>query len=282
MGADVVVAGRACDTAVFAAVPACLGLPIGPAMHMAKIIECTSLCCVPGGRDTIIATLEGEAFVLESMNPDRHATPLSVAAHALYEQSDPFRVAEPEGTLHLERATYAALDRHRTRVAGALWVPARRLRIKVEGALHLGERAVLFAASADPGFISAIDEILIAVERTTRSLFPEDFRLFPRVYGGGAGSALRPGPAGAQSIGEAAVLVECVAGTREIARGALTVFRQHLLHHGFQGRLSTGGNLAFPLTPPEFDAGPAYRFSLYHLMDVDALAPLFPVELETV
>ena len=47
--ADVVIAGRACDTAIFAAVPALLGCAMGPAMHMDKIIECASLCCVPGG-----------------------------------------------------------------------------------------------------------------------------------------------------------------------------------------------------------------------------------------
>jgi hypothetical protein len=35
-GADVVIVGRACDTAIFAAVPALLGCAMGPAMHMAK------------------------------------------------------------------------------------------------------------------------------------------------------------------------------------------------------------------------------------------------------
>ena len=44
-------------------------------MQMAKIIECASLCCEPGGRDSMLGTLEGESFVLESMNPNRRATP---------------------------------------------------------------------------------------------------------------------------------------------------------------------------------------------------------------
>src|SRR6516162_486850 len=70
-GVDVVVAGRACDTAIFAALPAVAGFPIGPAQHMAKIIECASLCCVPGGRDSILATLDQEGFELESMAPRR-------------------------------------------------------------------------------------------------------------------------------------------------------------------------------------------------------------------
>ena len=111
--ADVVIAGRACDTAVFAAVPALLGCAMGPAMHMAKIIECASLCCVPGGRDPILATLEGDSFVLESMDPERRATAMSVAAHSLYEQSDPDRVAEPEGVLLVRSARYEEIDDYR-------------------------------------------------------------------------------------------------------------------------------------------------------------------------
>ncbi|MGB8136577.1 MAG: acyclic terpene utilization AtuA family protein, partial [Pseudolabrys sp.] len=109
-GVDILIAGRACDTAIFAALPAMVGFPVGAAQHMAKIIECASLCCVPGGRDSILATLDHEGFELESMAPQRRATPVSVAAHSLYEQSDPFTVQEPEGRLDLGRATYHAID----------------------------------------------------------------------------------------------------------------------------------------------------------------------------
>ena len=61
-----------------------------------------------------------------------------------------------------------------------------------------------------------------------------------------------------------------------------TVTKKYLLHHGFPGRLSTAGNVAFPFTPPELAAGTAYRFCVYHIMDVDDLAPLFPVTIEDV
>jgi Acyclic terpene utilisation family protein AtuA len=70
-GVDVVIAGRACDTAIFAALPAMTSFPVGLAMHMAKIIECASLCCLPGGRDAILATLDHEGFELDSMAPQR-------------------------------------------------------------------------------------------------------------------------------------------------------------------------------------------------------------------
>jgi len=284
-GAEVIIAGRACDTAPFAAVPAYLGFPMGPAMHMAKIIECASICCVPGGRDAMLGTLDDDGFELESMNPARRATPASVAAHSLYEQADPFSVAEPEGVLHTDMASYRAIDNRRVRVDGAEWVAAQRPSVKIEGAERLGARAVLLAAAADAGFIQNVDAILTAVEATARDIVPVDpatpYQLHFRKYGLDgvvAWTAVADHPPR-----ELFLLGECVASTAEQARAVLGVVRQHLLHHGFDGRISTGGNLAFPLTPPELDAGSAYRFSIYHIMQLDhatELETLFPVHIE--
>ena len=277
--ADVVIAGRACDTAIFAAVPALLGCAMGPAMHMAKIIECASLCCVPGGRDPILATLEGDSFVLESMNPERRATAMSVAAHSLYEQSDPDRVAEPEGVLLVRSARYEEIER--TRVSGAQWIPASRPTVKLEGSVRVGERAVLLCGSCDQRVIARIRDILAEVSEVVRGLVcrdePEDYRLIFRVYGI---DGVYPWPALPSPMPrEIFILGECVAPSAERA-GAVVRTTQYLLHHGFPGRLSTAGNVAFPFTPPELSGGTAYRFNVYHIMQVDDLAPLFPVEIE--
>ncbi len=286
-GADVVVAGRACDTAPFAVVPALLGFPLGLAMHLAKIIECTSLCCEPGGRDAMLATLDDEGFVLESMNPERAATPLSVAAHALYEQADPYRVAEPEGVLHLDGARYEAVDERRVRVSGARWQAAPLPSVKIEGAERLGQRAVMLAAAADQRFIAQLDDILATIEGTVRAILPSPpnspYTLHFRRYGLD-GVVDWPSPP-ELAPREVFILGECLADSTEQALSVLGVARQHLLHHGFPGRLSSGGNLAFPLTPPELAAGMAYRFSIYHIMeldDADELASLFPVRCEDV
>lgn len=283
-GAEVVIAGRACDTAIYAAIPSLLGFPMGPAMHMAKIVECASLCCVPGGRDTMLATLEGDSFVLESMNPKRHATPMSVAAHSLYEQSDPHRVHEPEGTLNVESARYEAVDSHRTRVSGARWEPARRFTVKVEGATLVGERVALIAGSSDPRFIANIGTILDEVSAIVADLVGRkpgvDYQLSFRVYGIDGVVAWPKPPAVPPR--EVFVLGEAVAPTLALALTVAKTTKQYLLHHGFAGRLSTAGNLAFPFTPPEVVAGRAYRFSAYHVMEVDDLAALFPVEVEEV
>jgi hypothetical protein len=281
-GADVVIAGRACDTAVFAAIPAMLGYPMGPAMHMAKIIECCSICTTPGGRDALLGTLDQDGFAIDSMNPIRNATPMSVAAHSLYEQSDPYRVIEPEGMLNTEGARYQALDDHRCRISGAKWEPAQRHTVKLEGATRVGERAVVLAGCSDPRAIAAMKEILQAVEKTVRDLVTPSvsgpFQLHHRVYGIDGVFAWPEPPATLPR--EVFVMVECIAASTDDAKSVATVFKQYLLHHGFPGRISTGGNLAFPFTPPEVLAGSAYRFNIYHVMEVDALAPLFPVAIE--
>ena len=282
---DIIIAGRACDTGIYAAIPEWLGFEPAAATHMAKIVECASLCCLPGGRDSILATLDGSGFELESMNPARAATPMSVAAHSLYEQGDPHRIIEPAGAVNVQNARYTALDARRTRVEGATWEPAAQLTIKLEGAALVGQRAVLLAGSADPRFIGRVQENLAEVEAVVRSLVcgPDeapDYELFFRTYGL---DAVFPWPSPpAHAPREIFILGECIAPTAARALAVVKSTKQYLLHHGFPGRLSTSGNIAFPFTPPELSAGPAYRFNVYHLMQVDDLAPYFPVELETV
>jgi len=73
-----------------------------------------------------------------------------------------------------------------------------------------------------------------------------------------------------------------LAPTRARAAEVVRTTKQYLLHHGYEARLSTAGNLAFPFTPPEVSVGPAYRFNVYHLMRASDLDALFPLEIETV
>jgi hypothetical protein len=281
---DVVVLGRACDTGIFASIPAMLGFPPGISMHMAKIIECASLCCVPGGRDTILGVLDEDGFELESMAPTRAATPSSVAAHSLYEQADPFEIREPSGRADLNHVTYRALDARRTRVEGATFEWAERPTLKLEGARMIGYRALLLAGAADPKFIARHAEIFAAVSRVVRDLVcedaVEDYRLDFRLYGVDGVRAWAEPPAHLPR--EAFVMGECIAPTPERAEEVIRTTKQYLLHHGYEGRLATAGNLAFPFTPPEVTIGEAYRFNVFHLMEVDDMARLFPVEVEKV
>ncbi len=282
-GVDVVLAGRACDTAIFATLPEMLGYDAGLALHMAKIVECTSLCCEPGGRDAILAELWPDHFVLESMNPALRATPASVAAHALYEQADPWFVEEPGGTLDLRGARYEAVDERCTRVQGARFTPRPQPTLKVEGACRVGARAVLLAGIADPVMQVELTRALGQVEAKVRDLLPlapgQHWTLHPHAYGQGAVTPLTGGTAPGPELG---LLIEFIASDAALARTAAAVFKQNLLHHGFAGRLSTAGNLAFPFTPSELDAGDAYRFALYHRLDGEDPAHIFRVRTENI
>ena len=89
-GADVILSGRCCDTAIFAAYPIMHGFPAGLALHAAKIAECGALCARPvGANDSLVVTLRHDAMTVRPPNPIRTCTPDSVAAHSLYEQPDP-------------------------------------------------------------------------------------------------------------------------------------------------------------------------------------------------
>lgn len=282
-GADVIVAGRACDTGIFSALPMLLGFPTGLAIHLAKIVECASICCVPGGRDAILATLDDTGFELESLNPERAATPSSVAAHSLYEQADPFSIREPAGAVDLSRVSYTALDGRRTRVEGATFTPTDRYTVKLEGASAVGHRAILVAASADPSFIASTDTIRTGLEALVEDLVcdgaPRDYRLVFRFYGkDGVRTPLTPHA----DPGEMGVVIECLAPTADRALEVLKTAKQYLLHFGFPGRKSTAGNLAFPFTPPEVDTGKVYELTAFHLMETDDPAALFPLRVEQV
>lgn len=282
-GADVVVAGRSCDTAIFAAVPLLLGYPAGPTIHLSKIIECASLCCIPGGPDPILGTLEGDSFILESMDDRRIVTPMSASAHSLYEEADPYVIHEPDGMVTLKNVRFEAVDERRVRGFGARWIPNPRHTVKIEGSSYEGERGILLAATADPRVIENIDMILEGVIAKAKDVLPADigeYRLSFRRYGLDGVVSFPTPPATPPR--EVFLLGECIAPDADTAITVLAVVKQNFLHFGFEGRLSTGGNLAFPFTPPEVSAGPAWRFRLYHVMDCDDMPSLFPMVLEDV
>ncbi len=272
---DVLLAGRACDTAIFAALPEMLGYPSALSLHMAKIVECSSLCCDPSGRDAMLAELTMDDFTLESMNPHAHATPASVAAHAMYEQANPFEVEEPTGTLLLHEARYEALDGHRTRVRGAQFARRGVATLKIEGAALLGARAVLVAGVADPVLLGMLPQAIAAVAQRVRELLPLAWSLHPHIYGQGAVRSLALEQ---HSAHEAALVIEFIAPSAELARAVAAVFKQNLLHYSYPSRLCTAGNLAFAFTPSELDANAAYRFVLYHIMHAAPMADIFHIQ----
>ena len=285
-GAEVIVAGRACDTSIFATIPLMKGYDHGLTMHMAKIIECSSICADPGGRDPIMGYLYEDAFILESQHPGRRCTAVSVAAHSLYEQADPYHFYEPGGMLDLTDAQYQEIDDRRAKIWGAKWIPSEQYTVKLEGAAWVGVRCISIGGAVDPIMLSQIDHITEQMSELARDLLrdeidPDTYNLNFRVYGNNA--VLGP-LLSSEKIPpkEAFIMLDVVAETAEQAKAICGVTRQHLLHFGYPGRLSTSGNLAFPFTPPEILVGDTYRFNVYHIVEVDDPLALFPLEVNDV
>lgn len=280
-GADIVLCGRSYDPTMFAALPIMLGFPAGLAFHMGKILECGAQCAIPGAAsDCMLGTLDREGFVLEPLGAERRCTPTSVAAHTLYEKSDPARLPGPGGDLVLSDCRFEAVSDRAVRVTGSRFEPSDHYRVKLEGSALEGYRAISIAGLRDPQMISRLDECLEAVRKATQEFggFSEDagFRLNFLCYGRDAvlGESEPMRDAVPHEIG---VVIDAVGPSQTDADALCSLARSSLLHYHYTGRKATGGNLAFPFAPSDFQGGPVFRFALYHTMKVRDGLELFPV-----
>ncbi len=106
-GADVILAGRSYDPSVFASLPIKEGFDKGLAIHMGKILECAAIAALPGsGSDSMFGYLRKDNFVLEPLSPLRKCTTLSIAAHTLYEKSNPYILPGPGGAINLHESEF--------------------------------------------------------------------------------------------------------------------------------------------------------------------------------
>ncbi len=282
-GAQVVLAGRANDPSMFAALPLLHGFDKGLAMHMAKILECGAIAAEPGsGSDGLLGTLRRDSFSLEALSPERRCSVKSVAAHSLYEKSDPLHIYGPGGVTDLSAVCFEQQDERTVKVSGSRFTRTPRYQLKLEGSKRVGYRAVGIAGVRDPDTIAHLDEIIEAARQSVGQQFsdlsPEDYSFHCRVYGRDAVmGAFEPyrGPL----PHEVGLVVEVVAKTQALATGMCGHARSSMLHHGFAGRKSTAGNLAFPFSPLDIPAGPVYAFNIYHLMDEPDPLRHFPIEM---
>lgn len=283
-GCDVVIAGRAYDPAVFAALPILRGFDPGLALHLGKILECAAIAASPGsGADCALGILERDRFVLQALSDERCFTTASVAAHTLYEKSDPYLLPGPGGDLDLRDVSFTDIGQGRVAVQGSRFRPTQQYWIKVEGARLAGYRSITIAGARDPVMIANIDSILAEVGDRVAALLENQgaggqvhFHVYGRDGVMGPREPLRKQPAH-----ELGIVIDAVADTPEQADTLCSLTRSTLMHYGYPGRIATAGNLAFPFSPSDLRAGAVYDFSIYHLLQVDPLS-LFPIGIEEV
>ncbi|KPU95866.1 3-methylaspartate ammonia-lyase [Variovorax paradoxus] len=282
---DVVVAGRAYDPAPYAAFCQFHGIEDpGIYWHMGKIMECGANCAEPKGK-VILATVRADSFDLEPMSSNERCTPLSVAAHTLYEKTRPDLLSGPGGVLDLGGARYLPLDERRVRVSGSVFRPTPAYLVKLEGAAIAGHRTIFVGGIRDPILVGQIDGFLATLKKRLHGVFPElasgQAQIHFHVYGkNGVMGALEPCKDFVPL--EVGILGEATAATQELANAICSHARIGVLHMPYPGQMATAGNFAIPLNPPENPIGPVCRFSLYHLMPAETPLALFPSRIEEV
>ncbi|MDR0898486.1 MAG: DUF1446 domain-containing protein [Oscillospiraceae bacterium] len=284
-GAQVVLAGRAYDPVCFAAAAVRAGYDRGLAVHLGKILECASIAATPGsGSDCMFGYLGEDYFRLEPLNPIRQCTPRSVAAHTLYEKTNPYILPGPGGSLDLTDATFTAYTDRIAEVRGSRFVPGEKYTIKLEGARRIGYRTVSIAGTRDPIMMREIDAITQAVRERVADNFRDaamEYTLHFIIYGrDGVMGQLEPTPV--IDGHELGIVIEAVADSQAHADTICAFARSTMLHYGYEGRRATAGNLAFPYSPSDFHAGEVYVFSLYHIIEVLDPCALFPIEYQEV
>ncbi|NTW95187.1 MAG: DUF1446 domain-containing protein [Erysipelotrichaceae bacterium] len=269
-GAEVIIAGRSYDPNMFAALPIIRGFDKGLALHMGKILECAAIASSPGsGSDCMMGTITDDSFILQTLNPARKCTVLSVSAHTLYEKTNPYILPGPGGIIDLHNTAFTQLDEERVEVKGSKFIPSDPYYIKLEAAKCVGFRTVSIAGVRDPIFIKETDSILEAVTKRVKDNFKnlDNYHLNFKIYGkDGVMGDLEP----IKEIRshELCIVIDAVAQSQDVANTVCSFARSTMLHYGYEGRIATAGNLAFPYSPSDFKVGAVYNFSLYHLIEV--------------
>jgi hypothetical protein len=269
MGADVILAGRACDTAIYAAPCIREGIDPGLAYHMAKIMECGSMCASPmSASDVMVGEINEDYFELTPSNSKRKCVVRNVAAHTLYEQTNPYYIYEPDGKANLKDSLYTQINGRKVRVSNSKFEPAEHKTLKIEGVKLAGYRAFAIGGINDPETIKNLNGIIedtkkLVYENTKNKINKQKYDIKVIKYGVSDDCSNYEGTVG--------IVIDVIGQTQEIAESICALMRSKILHYDYSGRKSTAGNIAFPYSPSDFNAGPIYEFNIYHLVKVDDL-----------
>jgi len=272
-GADVVLAGRATDTAGISALPLASGEHSGAAWHAAKIAECGALCSTHPTTGVIAIDVDKDGFTVWPLASQAQCTPHSVSAHMLYENADPHTLYEPGGALQVAQSKYQALDDKKVRVTGSTWEVSEHYTVKLEGARAVGYQSTLMAILRDTHYVKNakawVERLtnFLGAEIKSRLQLPDDdydieFRLI------GVDATLGELESKQSEPSEVGVLVLVTALTEELADELAKLINPFLLHYPLTDNEELP-TFAFPYSPAQTNRGAMYEFCLNHVMQLD-------------
>ncbi len=278
-GAEVIIGGRSSDAAIFAAPPIREGYPEGLAYMYGKLMECASAAAEPyAGKESVLGEISDEDVTLTAMLESQRCTVASVAAHAMYERSNPHFEYVAGGMLDMSECCYEQVTERSTRVTGPRFVPSPEMRVKLEGAGRVGERYVGMAAVRDPSTIAHIDEAIDWARDHVRQRFGnETYQLTFNVFGrNGVMGDLEP--LKHRPAHELCIVIQGVASTKEMAEAIAMTAQRQLFYARLADTKGTAGMVAF-MFDEVMAASSACRWTVNHTIHVDDPLELFPVHL---
>ncbi|MEM8591961.1 MAG: acyclic terpene utilization AtuA family protein [Pseudomonadota bacterium] len=277
-GADIVIAGRTTDTAVLSALPLRQNCHAGAVWHGAKVGECGALATTHSNTGVILLDFDEEGCTITPLAEGSAATPETVSAHMLYENSDPFTLYEPGGYLDTKGAKYQPVG-NATRITGSEWHATRPYTVKLEGARRAGFQTVSLVLVREPRYVANIRAWCADVEAkcTERAAtrVAEPFTIELRLIGVDATlGPLEPTPKIGHEVGVLGIVTASdEAASREVAK----ILNPYLLHHPLTEN-EPMPTFAFPFSPPEMPRGEVYEFCLNHVLELSDPMEAFRLE----
>lgn len=273
-GADIVLCGRATDTAVIAAMPLMKGCNIGGAWHGAKTAECGAQCTTNPMAGGVFLTFNDDGFIVEPTISASACTVYSVSAHLLYENADPIRLTEPSGVIDTSESNYIQLDERRVQVTGTKFFKSAQYTMKLEGSAPAGYQTISVVGIRDRKvlqnpmkWLSMLTEY--AKNKIAELGIPDEYSFELKLYGWNAvsGEPIEPGSYIPREIG---VIAVSTANTQAMATKIAKVLNPLLLHFPINLKEQLP-SFAFPFSPAEIEKGRIFEFKFNHVVDTEPL-----------
>jgi hypothetical protein len=191
----------------------------------------------------------------------------------LYENSNPFLLTEPGGTLDVTNADYTAVDQRVVRVTGSAWKP-EPYTMKLEGAGRGRYQTLMLIGIQDPDVLARVDEfhdkmLALLYQRARDTIGPAagDFHISLRMYGWNGVSGDKP-PPGTPAPREIGVLFVATADTQEMATQIAKACNPYFFHFPIELEKELP-SYGFAFSPADIERGPVYEFKLNHVVEVD-------------
>lgn len=279
-GSDIIISGRATDTAVIASLPILRGCAIASSWHGAKIAECGPICTTTPMDGGVLLTVGKDYFTIQPTIEESQCTVWTVSSHMLYENADPYRLIEPSIVLNTKEATYTQVDDRTVKVSGANYTNKPNT-LKLEGAGPVGYQTISLVGIKDreiltdpETWIEGLSEKVVAeIEELGIPKEAYDFDLKP--YGWNAVSPAEV--PGGYIPNELGILLVVTATSQALATKIAKFFNPKLLHFSLD-KYEPMPSFAFPFSPAEIQRGPVYEFKLHHVLEVEDFFDYIRVE----